>query len=155
MNPAKPIPLQREADLNDPEEHLAWAMRNMPSFAGIGAVTHSGFLRKWSEHLFKAGFRHTSWLVRLADENGNIHVSKLPRQQIKFQEAFRGPRHTYNNAARWVSMDTPEDAPVQIQDLSRSTRLEQEIYAEQLRQLGVVPTPEIPEHRAQELNEGH
>jgi hypothetical protein len=54
-----------------------------------------------------------------------------------------------------VSVDTPEPEKIQIQDLSKATLLEQEIYAEQLRQLGVVPRPEIPQHTATELPEGH
>ncbi|MGC7317765.1 DUF2744 domain-containing protein, partial [Mycobacteroides abscessus subsp. massiliense] len=33
------IPSQQEADFNNPEEHFVWCLRNMPTFAGIGAVT--------------------------------------------------------------------------------------------------------------------
>lgn len=151
----KPIPPQHEADLTNPEEHFAWALRNMPTFAGIGAVTHSGFLRTWSEHLWKCGFAHRNYLVGLADENGMIHVSQLPKQDIKFQEAFRGPHHQYNNAARWVSSDTPDPEPFRLQDVRDMTIQEKHVMAYQLQREGVIPTPEIPEHKAQELNEGH
>jgi hypothetical protein len=156
MDPLKkPIPAQQDANHNDPEEHLVWAMRNMPTFAGIGAVTHSGFLRKWSEHLFKVGFRHVDWLAGLADENGNIHVSQLPKQQIKFQEAFRGPHHQYNNAAQWVPVGALDPEPMQIQDVSKLTLQEKHVLAYQLQQEGVIPTQKPPQHSATELNEGH
>ncbi|MGZ6053983.1 MAG: phage gene 29 protein family protein, partial [Isosphaeraceae bacterium] len=62
MIPTKPIPSQQEADMDKPEEHVLWALRNLPSFAGSGVVTHSGFLRGWSKHLWEAGFRHVDWL---------------------------------------------------------------------------------------------
>lgn len=100
------IPSQQEADPHNPEEHVVWALRNMPTFAGIGAVTHPGFLRQWSKHLWECGFRHRDYLEGLADENGNIHVSQLPEQTIELQGAFRGPSHIYNNAARWVGYPT-------------------------------------------------
>ncbi|AGK87507.1 minor tail protein [Mycobacterium phage HINdeR] len=155
MKQMKPIPSQEDADMDDPEEHFLWGLRNLPMFGGSGTVTNSGFLRKWSEHLWKLGFRHTSWLRGLADENGNIHISQLPKQQLKFQEAFKGPRHQYNNAACWVPIEAKPAAPTQIQDLSKVTLLEQQIYAEQLRRLGVIPGERVPEHSAAELNEGH
>ena len=140
--------------MDNPEEHALWALRNLPTPFGSGTVTNSGFLRMWSEHLWKAGFRHVSWLAELADDNGNIHVSRLPKQMIKFQEAVKGPRHTYNNAACWVPIEAKDPAPTQIMDMSKVTLLEQKIYAEQLRQLGVMPGPPVPEHSAEELNEG-
>lgn len=123
--------------MDDPEEHFLWALRNMPSFAGSGVITHSGFLRTWSKHLWEAGFRH--------------HPDK---QQIKFQEAFRGPHHTYNNAARWVPMDAPAPEPVYLPDVSKLTIQEQHVLAYQLEQEGVIPKRKIPKHLAQELNDG-
>lgn len=141
----KPIPSQAEADLTKPEEHFLWALRNMPTFAGVGAVTHSGFLRKWSEHLWQCGFAHRDYLEGLADEDGNIHVSQLPSQTIKFQQAFRGPHHQYNNASRWVSKDTPEPEPFAIPNIAQMTDQEQYALAYQLKQRGVtIPDPAGP-----------
>ncbi len=154
MNTTKPIPSQAEADMDNPEEHVAWALRSLPSFAGSGVVTHSGFLRMWSEHLVKAGFCHRDYLEKLADENGNIHVSKLPKQTIKFQEAFRGPHHQYNNAARWVPKDAPTPEPMQLQDVRQLTIQEQHVMAYQLQQAGIIPAEPVKQHTAQELNEG-
>lgn len=145
----KPIPSQEETDWNVPEEHFLWAMRSMPSFAGAGCITHSGFLRTWSKHLWDAGFCHRDYLEGLADEDGNIHISRIPHQTIKFQEAFRGPHHTYNNAARWVSEDTPDPAPVIIPNLREHTIQEKYALAYQLKEEGIVihdaPGPSVAE----------
>ena len=65
--------------MSNPQEHFLWALRNLPSFAGTGMVTHSGFLRKWSDHLWHCGFAHRDYLAGLADSDGNIHVSQLPK----------------------------------------------------------------------------
>jgi hypothetical protein len=137
------IPTQKEADLSNPEEHFLWALRNMPAFAGAGMVTHPGFLRQWSSHLWQCGFAHRDWLERLADEEGNIHVSKLPRQSLKFQPAVRGPRHGYNNAARWVSSDTPDPEPINLPDIRQLTDQENQIMLDQYRSAGMIP-PELP-----------
>jgi hypothetical protein len=133
------IPLQEQADMNNPQEHFLWALRNMPAFAGAGMVTHPGFLREWSEHLWKCGFAHRDFLENLADEDGNIHVSKLPRQILKFQQAVRGPRHGYNNAARWVPVDSPDAEPINLPDIRKLTIQENEIMLEQYRSAGMIP----------------
>ena len=125
--------------MNNPQEHFVWALRNMPAFAGAGVVTHPGFLRSWSEHLWNCGFAHRDWLERQADENGMIHVSKLPRQIIKLQQAMRGPRHIYNNATRWVSIDQVELAPVNLPDIRQLTIQENEVMLDQYRQAGMIP----------------
>jgi hypothetical protein len=141
----KPMPSQSECNPGDPEEHFLWALRSMPAFAGSGVITHSGFLRTWSKHLWEAGFAHRDYLASLADEAGNIHVSKLPEQQIKFQEAFRGPHHAYNNAARWVRADEPDPEPVIIPDIRKMTQQEAWGLAYQLKQQGfVIPDPPQP-----------
>ncbi|BCP02531.1 phage gene 29 protein family protein [Mycobacterium intracellulare] len=145
MQKTKPMPSQAECNPGDPEEHFLWALRNMPAFAGSGVITHSGFLRKWSKHLWEAGFAHRDYLASLADENGNIHVSKLPEQQIKFQEAFRGPQHQYNGAARWVRADEPEPEVTVIPDIRQMTQQENWALAYQLQAAGYkIPDPPQP-----------
>ncbi|ALA48137.1 minor tail protein [Mycobacterium phage Phlei] len=118
------IPTQENHDPSDPRQHVAWALRNLPMIAGVGAITHPGYLAGWSEHLWRAGFRHVDWIRGLADENGYIHVSQLPEQEIKFQPPFRGQRHHVNNAARWVDKDTPDPKPVVIPDIRKFTEQE-------------------------------
>lgn len=135
----KPIPSQQEANFHKPEEHFLWALRNLPTFAGSGMITHSGFLRGWSKHLWECGFAHRDYLETLADSDGNINVSQLPKQQIKFQEAFRGPHHTYNNAARWVREGEPDPQPVRIPDIQKLTTQERHALLYQFKQAGMVP----------------
>jgi len=138
------IPTKDQADMNNPEEHFLWALRNMPSFAGAGMVTHPGFLRQWSAHLWNCGFAHRDYLEGLADEDGNIHVSQLPKQTIKFQPAMRGPRHGFNNAARWVSQDTPEPVPINLPDIRELTIQENQMMLEQYRSAGMIPQSTAP-----------
>lgn len=144
----KPLPSQEECDPKQPDEHFLWALRNMPSFAGSGVITHPGFLRGWSKHLWECGFAHRDYLEGLADEDGNIHVSKLPKQQIKFQEAFRGPHHSLNNAARWVREDAPDPKPVVIPDVSKMTQQEQQAYMLQFQALGLIPQSPVEPPKA-------
>ena len=132
------IPSQQEADFDNPEEHFVWALRNMPAFAGSGMLTHPGFLRQWSAHLWACGFAHRDYLAALADDNGMIHVSKLPQQTIKFQPAVRGPRHAYNNAAHWVSVDTPDPQPVNLPDIRELTIQENQMMLAQYRAAGMI-----------------
>lgn len=153
------MPSQQECNPHDPEEHFLWALRCLPSFAGSGVITNSGFLRGWSKHLWEAGCAHRDYLASLADENGNIHVSKLPKQQIKFQEAFRGPQHTYNNAARWVRADEPDPPVTVIPDVRQMTTQEKYALAYQLRHDGVripeaVQPPKAAVFNEEETNDG-
>lgn len=138
--------------MNNPEEHALWALRNLPSFAGSGVVTHSGFLRLWSKHLWEVGFRHVDWLRSLADEDGNIHVSKLPAQQKRFQEAFRGPHHTYNNAARWVGMNEPDPEPMRIPNIQDLTIQEKHALLYQFQAAGLIPQGPVGPPTAEEIH---
>jgi hypothetical protein len=147
------IPTQETADFNNPQEHFAWALRNMPSFAGSGVVTHPGFLRSWSEHLWNCGFVHRDYLEKLADENGMIHVSKLPKQTIKFQAAMRGPNHIYNNAARWVPVDAVDPEPMYLPDIRELTIQENEVMLDQYRSAGMIPPEPHGPVLAQEVYE--
>lgn len=143
------IPQEQELiDYQKPEEHLMFFLRNMPTYAGVGAVTNFGFLKVWAQHLWKCGVVHRDYLVRLADEDGNIHISKLPTQTIRFQKAFRGPRHQFNSSARWVSADTPDPRPMVIPDVRQFTLEEQHAVKGMLEETGVVPTEKPKQHSA-------
>lgn len=133
------IVTQENHDPKDPRQHAQWALRLLPMVAGVGAITHPGYLADWSEHLWKAGFRHVDALRELADEDGNIHVSQLPEQSIKFQQPFRGDRSSYNNAARWVGMDEAEPEPVRIPNIHQLTQQENEAMLNQYRKAGMIP----------------
>lgn len=133
------IPTQESHNPLDPKQHVAWALRSLPMIAGVGAITHPGYLASWSEHLWNCGFSHRDYLEGLADEDGNIHVSKLPKQKLKFQQPFRGQRSDYNNAARWVGVDEPDPEPVRIPDIRKLTQQENEAMLNQYRQAGMIP----------------
>jgi len=132
------IPTQQQADLTNPEEHFLWALRSLPSVAGAGMVTHPAFLREWSKHLWACGFAHRDYLASLADENGNIHVSRLPKQLIKLNQPVRGPRHVYNAAASWVPINAPDAQPSTVPDIRELTVQENEAMLAQYRQAGMI-----------------
>jgi hypothetical protein len=132
---------EQQYDPRNPEEHLVEFLRNMPSYVGVGMVTNFGFLKTWARHLWRCGVAHRSYLEKLADENGMIHVSQLPKQQIRFQQAFRGPNHQYNNAARWVEVSDRDPEPFVVQDPRAMTLQEQEAQLGIYREMGRIPTP--------------
>lgn len=145
MLPQKAIPSQQDADPNNPEEHFLWALRNLPMAAGSGMMTFSPFLRNWSAHLWECGFAHREYLEGLADEDGNIHVSKLPEQKKKFQPPFRGPHHNFNPAGRWVKPDTPDPQPFVVPNIKEMTLQEKYALAYQLKHAGItIPDPHKP-----------
>jgi hypothetical protein len=127
---------QQTAKMGDPSEHVAWALRNMPTIAGAGAVTNPAIIAEWSKHLYMAGFRHVSTIAELANEDGYIHVSALPEQQIMLREAFRGPRNGLNQAARWVPVGSPDAEPVIVPDINDMTAAEREALLNQFRTAG-------------------
>ena len=83
--------------------------------------------------------RFAEHLASLADENGMIHVSKLPKQRIKFQQPMRGPRNGYNNAARWVPVGTPEPEPMHLPHINDLTIQENQAMLDQYRSAGMIP----------------
>lgn len=146
------IPDQAQADLDKPEEHFLWALHNLPTIAGTGALCHPAILRRWSKHLVECGFAHTDHLAKLADDNGNIHVSQLPKQQIKKIPALRGPRHVYNNAAAWVPVDTPAPEPMRIPDIHKLTIQENAAMLKQYEEAGMIPPLPPDRDTAEEVN---
>lgn len=147
------IPNQEQCNPGKPDEHFLWALRAMPMIAGSGMMTHPGFLRGWSKHLWECGFAHRDYLAGLADADGNIHVSKLPAQQIEFQPPFRGPQHGYNPASQWVKPGTAAPQPVTIPDINEWATNEQYVLAYQLKECGVVIPDAVKPSTAQVINE--
>jgi hypothetical protein len=138
--PKSHVPAQGDHDPSDPEEHVAWALQDMPMVAGSGMVTHPAILRGWSKHLVRAGFIHTDAVAALANEDGHVHVSQLTTQEIRHVKPFRGPHHSYNNAARWITPDEPEPTPVRIPDIAKLTNQERQALLYQFHALGMIPT---------------
>lgn len=139
---------QETANMGDPAQHCAWALRMMPTIAGVGAVTNPATLAEWSKHLYACGFRHVSTIAELANADGYIHVDQLPKQQIRLAEAFRGPRNAFNNAARWVPMGAPDTPPVIVPDIRDFTANERDAVLAQFRDAGdhvdrYAPPPDV------------
>lgn len=143
---------QETTNLKKPEEHMLWVFQNMPVVAGVGAVTNVAIIKGWAKHFWECGVAHRDYLETLADEDGNIHVSKLPRQTKKFIPPMRGPRHGFNNASRWVPMNVPAPEPVVVQDPRLMTAQEREAQLGIYRELGMIPEPLPQRDTAQELN---
>ena len=141
---------QQTADMRNPKEHFAWALRNMPFLGGVGAITHPSYLAQWSEHLWNCGFVHGSVIEKLADENGMFDVKKLPKQTIKFQESERGPWHTYNNGAHWVPVSKPDPTPVRVPNVEAMTIQERHVLIAQLERVGMVKEGIIQPDMAEE-----
>lgn len=137
--------------MGDPAQHFAWALFAMPTVAGSGAITNPQMAADWSRHLYACGFRHVTDIAKLADDDGNIDVAKLPRQQIKMQNAFRGPRNAFNMAARWVPMETPDPEPVQVPDVRDYTQVERDAIRRQLVDQGAFDDFYAPQHSVAEV----
>ena len=111
----------------------------MPMAAGSGAVTAPAILELWAKHLWDCGVAHRDLLEKLADEDGNIHVSKLPKQTKKFIPPVRGPRHGFNNASRWIGMEERAPKPMVVQDPRLLTAQEREAQLGIYREMGLIP----------------
>lgn len=59
------IPLQHKMDMSDPEEHVLWALVNIGGLAGVPLLLDERFMRIWSKHLYRCGFRHDPALQEL------------------------------------------------------------------------------------------
>lgn len=125
----------------------------MPTYSGIGMVTNFGFLKAWARHLWRAGVCHRSYLEGLADENGMIHVSQLPKEQIRWQAPFRGDHHQYNNAARWVEVNDKDPEPFVVQDPRELTIQEREAQLHIYEQMGYQKREIRKPTQAQVLND--
>lgn len=121
--------------MGDPRQHAAWALYLAPTMAGAGAITHPHILADWSEHLHACGFRHVDEIAKLADDDGNIHVSKLPKQRVKLQPAIYGHKNGMNASARWVPIDTPdqETPEPEMPNVDELTAMQREAVWHQLK----------------------
>ncbi|RAV34929.1 phage gene 29 protein family protein [Corynebacterium heidelbergense] len=59
------IPLQHQMDMDKPEEHLLWGLVNIGGLAGVPLLLDERFMRIWSKHLYRCGFRHHPELQEL------------------------------------------------------------------------------------------
>lgn len=52
------IPVQSEMDFSRPDEHVLWALVNMGERIGAPLLLPEKFMRDFSRHLYRCGFRH-------------------------------------------------------------------------------------------------
>jgi hypothetical protein len=127
---------------------LAWTYVGMKLGPGKDQfMTTPDTLENWSEHQFKCGVVHVDYLKTLADENGNIHVSKLPEQQIERHPPRRGEDHWLNPTGKWVPKGTPREEELRAPDMSAYTPTEQADVLEQMARMGKF-TPDVVEQLA-------
>lgn len=114
------IPLQEHQDPDNPEEHFLWALVGLPGPRGAAMLMSPKILRKWSEHLWNAGFRH------------------MPEHQThEYHPPARGEQHWLNGSGRWVERGTVERAKrITAPDITHFTPEERRNLVNQLRAHG-------------------
>lgn len=133
------IPTFDTCNLDDPKEHVLPALVHLPSTGGAATVTHPLVLEDWSEHLTKAGYYNTDWLIeKYADERGMIRASDLPRRTIKFIPPLSGPQSTINPGSKWVPITDPDPVRPSIPDLTRADPEQIQEALFQLSALGII-----------------
>ncbi|MCD2109351.1 DUF2744 domain-containing protein [Rhodococcus erythropolis] len=127
------IPTQATADMDDPEEHVLWAlMGSITTPDGDALITTEECLRKTSRILTEAGFRH------------------VPELQVRKQIIPGGMESVHwmgVGAVEWVDIDTPDPevalAPVSDAiDLDAMSGSDLIRLAERLQERGVIRPPE-------------
>jgi hypothetical protein len=137
---------QRDCNPHTPEEHFLWALTRIPFSEKISQPIQTRIAQVISKHLWSLSFRHMDHIRRLANEDGWIHVNQLPEQQKFLRMPARGQHQNLNGAAVWVDIGEPENPePVQIPDVRKMTRQEQELMQWELEQAGV-RRPEPKDH---------
>lgn len=106
------LPLQENADMTNPKEHVEWALVNMDS-SGAPLIMPRQVLQMWSEHLYRCGFRHD------------------PTLQELFYAPPAGSSPLEAGCGRWVKADTPGvDPRGQDDELDRAiAKLPDEVVA--------------------------
>lgn len=89
------IPLQHNANMDNPEEHALWALVNIGSMAGAPLLMPVAVMKKWSEHLYKCGFRHHP------DKQALFY--RPPGEDASLWDGIAG---------EWVESETPGESPV-------------------------------------------
>jgi hypothetical protein len=114
------IPLQEHQNPDNPQEHFLWALVGLPGPKGAPMLLSPKILRKWSEHLWNAGFRH------------------LPDQQShEYHPPARGQQHWLNGAGRWVEKGTvPPAQRITAPDITGFTPEERRDLVQQLQAHG-------------------
>src|SRR5690606_16939511 len=126
-----------------------WASMYIPVAGRSPMVFPRMIGETFSKHYHECGFVHVDYIRSLADENGMVHVDKLPEQQKKFRRPYRGQQHLLNGMGGWVPMDSEDPEPVVIQDPATMTNEELNAQVERMRYMGFrINEPEPDQGRA-------
>ena len=88
------IPLQGDMNQDDPQEHILWALVNMGENIGAPLLLPEKFMRDFSAHLYRCGFRHHDEL-----------------QEIWYKPPGQGDSIWHGTGGHWVEGPEPGVAP--------------------------------------------
>ncbi|WP_032402494.1 phage gene 29 protein family protein [Rhodococcoides fascians] len=134
------IPTQASCDMDDPEEHVLWALPGIEEMPGVPLLTPEPGLRSLSKQLVEAGFRH----------HPELQVKKAI---IVGAPDAPGVHWMGVGAIQWVDIDTPdpmeaastEPVIVSKEDFDKASAAQLIAIAEELERRGVVrPAAEVP-----------
>lgn len=110
------IPLQHEMDMTNPEEHVLWALVNMGERIGAPLLLPESFMREFSKHIYRCGFRH-------CDDKQEIYY-KPPTEDATLFEGIGGEWIEANEPGVMPEMYTREEVlNKMVQALSPSDRI--------------------------------
>jgi len=110
------LPLQTTCNPDAPDEHLLWALVGMAGpTSQAPLILPVDIMRKWSEHLYRAGFRHHPEL-----------------QEIKYVPPTIGDNWVVGAAGEWVDINTPLPPETTAPDLSNLTPAEKQVLLDRL-----------------------
>lgn len=129
------IPTQATANMDDPEEHVLWALMGaITTEDGSALITTEGCLRKASRILTEAGYRH---------------VAELQTRKQIIPGGAESVHWMGVGAIEWVDMDTPDPEVAEARssaaddlDLDAESGAALIRLVERLQERGVIRTPE-------------
>lgn len=116
-----PIRTLENSDMDDPEQHAAWALGLIPGIGQSPLIFPENYASAISQHLFELGFRHHPEL-----------------QSKKWRRPYRGQQTGFNPAGNWVPIDDPDPDPVVLPNVNAYTAQENEAILAQYAESGAL-----------------
>lgn len=138
------IPTQQWClEQDDPKKRHQWMFVASMVYGTARYTPDDDSLEVLSERVEEFGYMHHSELLKLADANGNVHVSQLRPQTKKVRLPAMGQHHTLNNTSTIVDVDEPDAVAMVAQDMDVFTAEQNRVHFEQLLAKGFkAPEPE-------------
>lgn len=112
------IPLQGDMNQDDPQEHILWALVNMGENIGAPLLLPEKFMRDFSAHLYRCGFRHHPEL-----------------QEIWYKPPGEGDSIWHGTGGHWVEGPEPGVAPKLFTDDEIAQQVIESLPAEVLEKI--------------------